>query len=341
MDFSKEQMKHLVHAFLDGARRFGITSVNDVMPLYHGDIGDIAVYSEMDRDGELTARIHAAPDLLGDLDAVLELHRKYASNRLKINQVKQFIDGVSTTHTALMLEDYSDAPGNKGIKLYDYEAMGRAVPEAHRRGLSVKLHSCGDRSCRYALDFYEDAIRKYGKNECRHAIEHCEIIDPSDMPRFGELGVIPSVQPEHIAISQKFEDDPYFIALGDERANRTWPLKTLLDTSGVLAIGSDCPVVDNNPFLEIYRGVTRLFNDGEPKGGWNPTQKLTLAEALKSYTWGSAYGVRREHELGSLKAGNFADVIVIDRDLFGVPESELIDAKVDVTIFDGKVIYER
>ncbi|MDR0885706.1 MAG: amidohydrolase [Clostridiales Family XIII bacterium] len=341
MDFSKEQMKQLIRAFFNGAKEFGITSINDVMPLYHGDIGDVSVYSEMDQSGELTTRVHAAPDLLGDLDKVLELKDKYTSDRLKINQVKQFIDGVSTTHTALMLEDYTDAPGNKGVELYDFKAMGRAVPEAHKRGLSVKLHSCGDRSCRYALDFYENAIKLYGKNECRHAIEHCEIVDPTDLPRFKELGIIPSVQPEHIAISQKFDEDPYFIAMGDERANRTWPLKTLLELTGVLAIGSDCPVVDNNPFLEIYRGVTRLFNDGEPKGGWNPTQKLTLAEVLRSYTWGSAYGVRREDELGSLKAGNFADIIVIDRNLFGVPESELIDGKVDVTIFDGNVIYER
>jgi predicted amidohydrolase YtcJ len=341
MDFSKEQMKQLIRAFLQSARQFGITSINDMMPLYHGDIGDVAVYSEMDKSGELTARVHAAPDLLGDLDKVVALKEKYTSDRLKVDMVKQFIDGVSTTHTALMLEDYTDAPGNKGETLYDYEAMGKAVPEAHKRGLSVRLHSCGDRSCRYALDFYEDAIGQYGKNECRHAIEHSEIMDPEDLMRYGELGVIPSVQPEHIALPQKFEDHPYFIVMGDERANRTWPLKTLLETTGVLAIGSDCPVVDSNPFLEIYRGVTRVCNDGEPKGGWNPTQKLTLAEVLKSYTWGSAYSVRREDELGSLKEGNFADIIIIDRDLFSVPESELIDGKVDVTIFDGKVVYER
>jgi predicted amidohydrolase YtcJ len=295
----------------------------------------------MDQNGELTARVHAAPDLLGDLDKVIEMKGKYTSDRLKVDMVKQFIDGVSTTHTALMLEDYTDAPGNKGEKLYDYEAMGKAVPEAHKRGLSVRLHSCGDRSCRYALDFYEDAISQYGKNECRHAVEHSEIMDLKDLMRFGELGVIPSVQPEHIALSQRFEDHPYFIVMGDERANRTWPLKTLLETTGVLAIGSDCPVVDNNPFLEIYRGVTRVFNDGEPKGGWNPSQKLTLTELLKSYTWGSAYSVRREDELGSLKEGNFADIIIIDRNLFEAPESELIDGEVDITIFDGKVIYEK
>ncbi|MDR0850890.1 MAG: amidohydrolase [Clostridiales Family XIII bacterium] len=340
-DFNKEQMKELIHTFMDSAKAYGITSINDVMPLYHGDIGDVSVYSEMDRDDELTIRIHAAPDLLGDLDKVVQLRDRYTSDKLKVSQVKQFIDGVPTTHTALVLEDYADAPGNNGIKLYDYEAMGKAVPEAHRRGLSVKLHSCGDRSCRYALDFYEDAIRKYGKNECRHAIEHCELVDPVDLPRFGELGVIPSVQPEHVAISQKFEDDPYFIALGDERANRTWPFKTLLEITGVLAIGTDCPVVSNDPFLEIYRGVTRLFNDGEPKGGWNPAQKLSRTEVLRGYTWGSAYGVRREDELGSLKAGNFADIIVIDRDLFTVPDSDLISGTVDITIFDGNVIYER
>ena len=152
--------------------------------------------------------------------------------------------------------------------------------------------------------------------------------------------MIPSVQPEHIALTQNFDENPYPIVLGEERAGRTWPLKSLLESAGVLAFGSDCPVVDNTPFLEISRAVTRLHNDGKPKGGWNPTQKLTLSESLKCYTYGPAYGVRREDEMGSLAEGKFADIVVLDRDLFNVPESELIDAKVKMTIMDGNVIYE-
>lgn len=339
--FSKEKEMEILKAFLEGAREYGMTSVNDVMPYFHGNMGNIETYSELDKRGELTVRIHAAPDLIGDLDEVEEWQKKYTSDKLKIDMVKQFLDGVSTTHTALVLEEYADAPGNTGISLTDTEAIKKAVPEAHRRGLSIKLHSCGDKSARMALDYYENAIKLHGKNKCRHAIEHIEMLSDEDLPRFKELGIVPSVQPEHIALTQNFDENPYPIVLGVERAGKTWPLKSLYDTVGFLAIGSDCPVVDNNPFLEIYRGVTRLHNDGKPEGGWNPTQKLTMYEMLRSYTFGSAYGVRRENELGTLEAGKFADIAVVDRNLFTVDPIDIMDAKVDLTMMNGKIVFER
>lgn len=331
----------IIKAFLKGAGEYGITSVNDVMPYFHGNMGNLQTYSEIDKKGDLTVRIHAAPDLIGDLDEVEEWKKKYTSDNLKIDMVKQFLDGVCTTHTALVLEEYADAPGNMGISLTDTDAIKKAIPEAHRRGLSIKLHSCGDKSARMALDYYEDAIKLHGKNQCRHAIEHIEMLNHEDLHRFKELEIVPSVQPEHIALTQNFDENPYPIVLGVERAGRTWPLKDLYDTVGYLAIGSDCPVVDNNPFLEIYRGVTRLHNDGKPEGGWNPTQKLTMYEMLRSYTYGSAYGVRREKELGTLEAGKFADIAVIDRNLFEVEPIEIMDAKVDLTVMNGRIVFER
>jgi predicted amidohydrolase YtcJ len=340
-NFSAEREAALLKAFMEGAAAYGITSVNDVMPYFHGNMGSVEAYSALDRKGGLTVRIHAAPNLFGDLDEVLEWRKKYSSDKLRIDMVKQFLDGVSTTHTALVLEDYADAPGDRGTPLFRLEAIEKAVPEAHRRGLAVKLHSCGDASLRLGLDYYENAIRLHGKNGVRHAIEHCEMVSDSDMPRFGALGVIPSVQPEHLALTQAFAENPYHTTLGKERADKTWPLKSLLESAGALAIGSDCPVVDCNPFLEIYRAVTRLHNDGEPAGGWNPSQKLTLAEILKCYTWGSAYGVGREAELGTLAPGKFADIVILSENLFGVDESALIKGRVDVTIMDGRIIYER
>lgn len=339
--FSEEEEMEIINEFLKGAGEYGITSVNDVMPYFHGNMGNIKTYSEIDKNGDLTVRIHAAPDLIGDLDEVEEWQKKYTSDNLKIDMVKQFLDGVSTTHTALVLEEYADDPGNMGISLTDTDAIKKAIPEAHRRGLSIKLHSCGDKSARMALDYYENAIKLHGKNKCRHAIEHIEMLSDEDLPRFKELEIVPSVQPEHIALTQNFDENPYPIVLGVERAGKTWPLKDLYDTVGYLAIGSDCPVVDNNPFLEIYRGVTRLHNDGKPEGGWNPTQKLTMYEMLRSYTYGSAYGVRREDELGTLEAGKFADIAVVDRNLFAVDPIEIMDAKVDLTVMNGKIVFER
>ncbi|MGL4485001.1 MAG: amidohydrolase, partial [Anaerovoracaceae bacterium] len=324
--FTPEQEKQIINAYQKTAAQYGITSLNDVQPYFHGNMGALSVYSDMDKNGELSVRIHAAPDLIGDLDEVEKAQKAYTSDRLKIDMLKQFLDGVCTTHTALVLEDYSDAPGKTGIALTDVEAIEKAIPEAHKRGFSIKLHSCGDRSLRMALDYYENAYKLHGDTGVRHAIEHCEMVSDSDMPRFGQLGIIPSVQPEHIALTQKFSETPYLEVLGKERAGKTWPLKSLLNQVGEIAIGSDCPVVDNNPFIEIFRAVTRVFNDGEPKGGWNPTEKLSLYETLRGYTYGSAYGIRREKEMGSLEEGKFADIAVIDRNLFEVPEKDIYDA---------------
>jgi predicted amidohydrolase YtcJ len=339
--FEPERERALVRSFMDGAKEYGITSITDVQPYFHGNMGDISVYSAMDKAGELTVRIHAAPDLLGDLDEVVRQGDMYGSEKLSVTHVKQFLDGVFPTHTALMLDDYTDKAGNRGISLFDADAIKRAVPEAHRRGLSVKLHCLGDHANRMALDYFEEAVRSYGKNGCHHSIEHCELVAGEDIARFGELGIVPSVQPEHMALTQTYAENPYPSVLGEERAWQTWRLRDLLSSAGVMAFGSDCPVVDNNPFYELYRAVSRVHNDGEPAGGQNPAQKLTLAESLRAYTSGSAYSSCREDELGTLEAGKLADIAIIDRDLFSVPEKEIMGAKVDMTIFDGKVVYDR
>ena len=339
-DFTAEEEKSLIHAFMDAAKELGITSVNDVQPYYHGNMGDLEVYHQMDENNELTIRIHAAPDLLGDLDAIVDARKNYSSEKLRIDHVKQFLDGVVTTHTSLLLDDYADEPGSNGEEMYDLASISKAVPEAHKRGLSVKLHSCGDRSARYALDYIEDAIEKYGMNNCRHAIEHLELVSKEDFDRIKKLDVIPSVQPEHLALTQTFDANPYPEVLGKERADRAFPYRSLYKAAGVLAIGSDCPVVDNNPFLEIFRGVTRVHNDRMPEGGWTPSEKLTLSEMLKFYTYGSAYGVMRENEIGTLSAGKFADIAVIDKNLFEIPEDELMNRKVIMTVMDGNIIYE-
>ena len=339
-DFDPEEEKDIIRSFMASAKTLGITSINDVQPYYQGNMGQIDVYSQLDKADELTIRVHAAPDLLGDLDQVIEDQVTYTSDKLKITQVKQFLDGVVTTHTSLMLDEYADDPGNIGEELYDLKAIKKAVPEAHKRGLSVKLHSCGDRSARYAIDYIEDAIKKYGRSHCRHAIEHLEVVHDDDFERIKELGIFPSVQPEHLALTQTFEENPYPTVLGEERGYKCFPYRRLYAAAGILGFGSDCPVVDNNPFLEIFRAVTRVHNDMQPEGGWMPEEKLTLSEALRCYTYGSAYGVMREDEIGSLSAGKFADIVVLDKDIFEIPEEELLDRKVIMTIMDGNIIYD-
>lgn len=339
--FTEEQEKTFLRKYMADAAELGITGVVDVQPYFGKDLGSLDVYTGMESDGELTVRITAAANLLGDLDEALENSKKYCTEKVRAHMLKQFVDGVITTHTALLLEDYTDAPGNRGTQLSELEKIDAAVQEGHKRGLWIKIHAIGDRAIRFTIDSYEKAIKTYGANGCRHAIEHVEMVTDSDIERFGQLGLIPSVQPEHIGLMPTWEGEEYRVNIGEERAGRTWSFRSLLESAGVLAIGSDCPVVDNNPFYAIHRGVTRLHDDGLPEGGWNPTQKLTVADILRGYTLGSAYGIGREDELGTLEEGKFADIAVIDRNLFETEPKDIRGAHVDMTIMDGKVIFER
>lgn len=341
LNFTEDQERVFLKKYMDAAAPLGITSVVDVQPYFGRDLGSLDVYTGLEKDDELTVRITAASDVLGDLDKALSNSKKYKTEKVRAHLLKQFVDGVITTHTALLLEDYADAPGNRGIPLSELNKIEKGIYEGHKRGLWIKIHAIGDRAIRFTIDAYEGAMKKYGKNGARHAIEHVELIHEDDRPRFKELGLIPSVQPEHLGLLPTWEGEEYRTALGEEKAATTWPFKTLLEQAGVLAIGSDCPVVDNNPFYEIHRGVTRLHDDGLPEGGWNPSEKLTVAEVLKGYTYGSAYGIGREDEMGTLEEGKFADIVVIDRNLFAVSPDDIRSANVDMTLMDGKIIFER
>lgn len=341
-DLTPEEEKKYIRQYLEGAAKAGITALRDMQPYFGRNLGSLSTYHEMEQQGELTVRICAAPDLLGDLDQATAWRQQYQSDVVRVTHLKQFIDGVSTTHTALMLEDYADGESDdKGSPLGDLEALREAIIEAHGRNFSVCLHSCGDRSARLALDYIEEAIERHGKTKVRHSIEHNEIVHRDDLLRYGSLGVIPSVMPEHLAMTQTFSETPFLQVMGEERASQMFAFKSLLASAGMLAIGSDCPVVSLDPFLEIYRAVTRVHNDGEPTGGWNPSEKLTMAEVLRGYTYGSAYAAGMDQRLGTLEEGKLADIIVLNQNLFAIPEEEIRKTKVTLTMMDGKVVYRQ
>lgn len=340
-DLTMEQERHFLKAYMDTAAPLGITSLVDVQPYFGANLGKLSTYRAMEQNQELTVRIHAASNLFGDLEQAVLDAALCTGEKVRANLLKQFVDGVPITHTALMLEDYTDAPGNKGFQLCELDRIADGIMEGHRLELSVKIHAIGDRAIRFTLDCFENAIKTYGKNKARHAIEHVETVTSEDILRFGVLGIIPSVQPEHLGLMPTWEGEEYRYVLGEERAGRTWPFKSLLEAAGVLAIGSDCPVVDNNPFYEIHRGVTRIHDDGLPVNGWNPSEKLTVAELIKGYTFGSAYSVSRESELGTLETGKLADIVILDRNLFEVSPQEIREANVVTTIMDGNIIYSR
>lgn len=338
--FPREKRIRLLQGFLDHAARLGVTSVGDMFPLVTMELGDLEMYREFDEQDKLTSRIHFLVELNGDLETPRRLREQYHSPKLQFSGLKNFLDGVPATYTAYLLEPYSDNAKTCGYTLMPPEKIKEWTVQADREGFRIRYHACGDAAVRLGLDCFEAARRENGPRDSRHTIEHVEVIHPDDIPRFAELGVIPSMQPEHLAASETFHDNAYLSRLGSERIRYSWPINSLQQSGARLAFGSDFPVVGLNPMTEIYRAVTRLHNDGNPVGGWNPQEKITLAEALRSYTLGSAYGNFREHELGTLEEGKLADVIVLDRNLFEIDVEEIRDTKVCLTISDGRVVFE-
>lgn len=342
-DVSPAQEATYLRRFMSAAARLGITSVVDVQPYFGRQLGSLPVFLDLEQRGELTVRITAAQDLLGNLDQAEANSRIYCTDFLRAHVLKSFVDGVFPAHTALLFEDYADAPGVTGTTLYDLDSIAKAVMEAQRRGLWVKIHAIGDRAVNFTLNCYEEALKAYGPRGCRHAIEHIELASDEDIRRFGSLGVTPSVQPEHLGLIPTWEGEIYPAVLGPDRADQTWSFRSLLEAAGHIAFGSDCPVVDNDPIPAIWRGMCRLHNDGLPEGGWNPSQKLPLHEMLRGYTLGPAQSVGRESELGLLREGALADIIIWDSDPFALEAAGDLEgirrAKVARTIMNGRQVY--
>lgn len=342
-DFTDEQVEELVSTYMEKALRYGITSITDMTPYLGIDLSYMNAYLKMAKEDKLKIRINAALDLFADIKDVTAKRAKAEAEGngfYRIPFLKQFVDGVPGNHTAMMLDDYSDRPGEKGGALLDLDRLNDAIEAAHLHGMSVRLHACGDAAVRAALDGYENAIIRHGRGTSRHQVEHIEVIDPADIERFAKAGIMASVQPEHVVSGMpSFADNNYPEILGPERTKYTWVFRQLLDTGAVLAGGSDCPVVEGSPFAGIYSGLERLHDDGTPEGGWNPQEKLTIEELLEIYTYGAAYGEGLENQLGTLGEGMIADIVVLDRNLLDVPSDQIKDTKVLMTIVNGDVKY--
>ena len=333
-----DDQKRLFESFLSHARALGVTSVNDMLPLPGFNLGNLDLYAAYDEAGKLTTRIHFLAALDGDLELPKKLRETYKSEKLQFSGLKQFVDGVPIAYTAYLIEPYSDDPSTIGDTLIPKDLLKQWIITADEAGFRIRLHTCGDGAVRLALDCFEEAQRLNGKRDSRHTIEHIEVIHPDDINRLEKLGVIASFQPEHLA-AERFVDHMYRKRLGD-REPFLWRILTIADTGATVIFGSDFPVVGLDPMTEIYRAVTRLHDDLQPVGGWNPQEKVALHDALTYYTKTPAYNTFREHELGTLEAGKLADIVVLDRNLFAVPAEEIKHAKVMLTIMDGKIVHE-
>jgi predicted amidohydrolase YtcJ len=338
-DLPADKKARLLDSFMKKAGEYGITSVGDMLPLPGFTLGDLEEYRKYDEENRLSVRIHFLAPLDGNLKN-LSYYESFNSDKLKFSGLKQFIDGVPLTYTGYLLDPYTDRPSTKGGTIYPRETYFKWIEKADRLGYRIRLHACGDAAVRLGLDAFEHAQAINGKRDSRHTIEHIEVIHPEDIPRFSTLGVLPSMQPEHLT-SSSMETHEYMERLGPDRINHTWPIGELEQNGAKLVFGSDYPIVDLNPMLGIYRAVTRKHEDGTPAGGWNPQHKISLAQALIHYTKSPAYGNFRETDLGTLETGKKADIVILDRNLFERHSEEIKEAKVLFTIMDGKVVYKK
>ncbi|HYY93059.1 MAG TPA: amidohydrolase [Pyrinomonadaceae bacterium] len=317
------------------AAAHGVTSVQDMSA---GTT--VGVYQALLDRGELKTRIYAVSPLpdwerLGRVGVL----RAFGNETLRIGGLKGFSDGSLGSTTALFFEPYNDAPNNRGIpadEMFPEGVMLKRVREADAAGLQVMIHAIGDRANDTVLSIYEQVIKEHGPRDRRFRIEHAQHLRPQDIARFGRDHVVASMQPYHCIDDGRWAEK----RIGHERAKTTYAFRSLLDSGAVLAFGSDWTVAPLDPVLGIYAAATRRTLDGKNPQGWIPEQKITVEEAVRAYTVGSAYAEFAEQLKGTVTPGKLADLVILSQDIFKIDPVEIEKVRVQTTVMGGRVVYE-
>ena len=328
--------KHIAaRAATEHAAQVGVTSLTDMSA---GE--DVGLYQYMLEHSELKTRIYAIRSIVSwETLAKTGVRAAFGSDMLRIGGLKGFADGSLGSSTALFFEPYSDTPNTRGL-LFDQMLpegiMLKRVEGADKLGLQIMIHAIGDEANKRILDIYQQAADKNGPRDRRFRIEHAQHLRASEIPRFGKQKVVASMQPYHAADDGRWCDK----RIGPERSKGTYAFRSLLENGAVLAFGSDWTVAPLNPMEGLKAAVTRQTLDGKHPNGWHPEQKLTLDEAIRAFTVGSAYAEFAENVKGTIAPGKLADLVMLDRDLYAVPPTEIDQARVLLTVMDGRIVHE-
>jgi predicted amidohydrolase YtcJ len=324
-----------LEAALEEIRRMGMTGVHDAGT----GVEAFKLMKQFADDGKLTARIYGMIRGSGEVFDELSADGPvigYAGDRLYLRSVKLYSDGALGSRGAALIEDYSDDPGNRGLLFNDADEFTQMIGKVASKGYQAGVHAIGDRGNRTVLEAFANVREMQGDQGLRHRIEHSQIVNLDDIPRFRELDIIASMQPTHATSDMNMAED----RVGPVRIRGAYAWRTFLDQGTVIAAGSDFPVELSNPFHGLYSAVTRADHDGNPTGGWYPEQILTREEALHGFTLGAAYAGHMEDVVGSLEPGKWADFILIDRDYFEVPEDEIWQIRVLETWLAGERVFQ-
>jgi predicted amidohydrolase YtcJ len=336
---SDAEVAEALKAALNEARQHGVTSVEDM------DGNDAAarrtllrMYQDLARRGELTTRVSLRWPLAEWRSlANLGVQAGYGDEWVRIGGLKGFADGSLGASTAKFFQPYLHEPGNTGVYVTPPGRMQELVTGADAAGLSVCVHAIGDQANATMLDIFGEAAKANGPRDRRFRIEHAQHLRAEDYARFKNLNVVASMQPYHIIDDGRWAEG----RVGKERCAASYAYRSLTDVGAHVALGSDWPVAPLSPLLGIDAAVNRRTLDGKHPGGWHPHQKITVAEALRGYTYESAYAAGAEREKGTLEPGKLADFVILSRDILDPAERDNItETKVMTTVVGGKVVYE-
>lgn len=333
----EERLKGARLTILD-ALSHGVTSVQDF-----SDWQDFLVFEELEKSGELNLRISEWIPFILPLDTEIKMRAHHPADdpMLHTGMLKGFMDGSLGSHTAAMKAPFADEPNNSGLPQFTQEELNKMAIDRARAGFQMGFHAIGDRGTAMALNAFEvaekDCAERNGPAHCtetRNRVEHAQVVDPADIPRFAKLGVIASMQPNHLLTDMNWAEE----RLGPERAAYSYAWKAFLNAGVHLAFGTDYPVEPITPYRGLYCAVTRMNEAGTKT--YYPENKLTRGEALAAYTQGSAYAEFAEKHKGLLLPGYDADLIHVDRDLYTIPAPEILKTQVLETVVNGKIVYQ-
>ncbi len=344
--FTRDRRVQQTKNALAEIRKHGVTNVSDM-----SDDMQLDIYRELHRKGELTVRIHFRPGLDRWKEFADQGVRVGSGDEwIRLGALKGHIDGIMGTSTARFFEPYSHDANNRGrwrpLMVNDKGEFveGKFLKymlDADRAGLQLTVHAIGDEANNVLLNYLDELNKQNGKRDRRFRLVHAQVLAPGDFKRLGQLGVVAEVQPFHLSDDMRWMEE----RIGFERTKGAYAFKSIQSSGAVLSFGTDWPGTSAseypiNPMLGLYAAVTRQTVTGQPAAGWFPNERISIEDAIRAYTYGTAYANFEEKIKGSIEVGKFADVTVLSKNLLKVQPKEFLTTDVLYTIVGGKIVYD-